>query len=392
MNRRTLLTGLSAATLLTAGARPGRADLLDDDSFESFGEEIDKEFEAFDARMDARFAAMDRAIDQAFKAMKRDLQKRWGEAAKMPSKHTWVGYTDDRGRRVIVDYEDGTITVEAQETTDRDALKRTLNETLGASSRELDQQDVVGDYVDRKAREAGDKAVSGGGQKAASREAELGRLADKDAEPDFDTRTVTDSKGRQHKVGRVTIPMLPDHKRLSAERVAPLAKAYAGKYMVDTALLLSIMKNESSFNPRAQSHIPAFGLMQIVPATGGRDAYKFVKGKDRAPSPEYLFEPEQNVELGSAYLHILMARYLEPVRDRESREYCAIAAYNTGAGNVAKTFTGDTNVSAAARQINRMNPQQVYHRLRADLPYAETKHYLKRVVRDRRRYRDMGPG
>jgi membrane-bound lytic murein transglycosylase C len=56
-----------------------------------------------------------------------------------------------------------------------------------------------------------------------------------------------------------------------------------------------------------------------------------------------------------------------------------IAAYNTGAGNVARAFTGTTSVTKAARKINQMTPFQVYNHLLRNLPHNETKDYLKRV-------------
>jgi membrane-bound lytic murein transglycosylase C len=59
--------------------------------------------------------------------------------------------------------------------------------------------------------------------------------------------------------------------------------------------------------------------------------------------------------------------------------YCTIAAYNTGAGNVAKSFVGSYDTKAAAKIINTMKPQQVYEYLMENLPYRETKLYLQKV-------------
>ena len=41
--------------------------------------------------------------------------------------------------------------------------------------------------------------------------------------------------------------------------------------------------------------------MQLVPTSGGREAYRKAKGQDVAPSRDYLFDPANNVELGTAY-------------------------------------------------------------------------------------------
>ena len=58
-----------------------------------------------------------------------------------------------------------------------------------------------------------------------------------------------------------------------------------------------------------------------------------------------------------------------------------IAAYNTGAGNVAKAFNKDRtrNIRKAAEVINTMEPNEVYQQLLESLPYDETKLYLKKV-------------
>ena len=64
-----------------------------------------------------------------------------------------------------------------------------------------------------------------------------------------------------------------------------------------------------------------------------------------------------------------------------SRRYCAIAAYNTGAGNVAKAFNlnRSTNINKAVALINQLDSEGVYAQLINNLPYDETKKYLQKV-------------
>jgi membrane-bound lytic murein transglycosylase C len=140
------------------------------------------------------------------------------------------------------------------------------------------------------------------------------------------------------------------------------------------------MLSDSSFNPMARCYIPAFGLMQIVPRSAGIDAYKYLYKKKKLVSSSYLYSANNNIEMGSAYLHILYFRYLKKIKDPQSRLYCAITAYNTGAGNVAKAFIGNTNIGRAAKTINKKSSDEVYKTLMRKLPYNETKKYLKKVT------------
>ena len=149
---------------------------------------------------------------------------------------------------------------------------------------------------------------------------------------------------------------------------------------MDPALVFAVVQTESNFNPRARSSAPAYGLMQLVPSSGARAAYAFLFGKDEVVSADYLYHPPNNVLLGTGYLRLLMSRDFKDVRENSSRTYCAIAAYNTGPANVAKTFTGKRNIPEAVQVINSMTAEQVFSRLRSSLPYEETRVYVRTVT------------
>ncbi|MEC8227853.1 MAG: transglycosylase SLT domain-containing protein, partial [Pseudomonadota bacterium] len=101
---------------------------------------------------------------------------------------------------------------------------------------------------------------------------------------------------------------------------------------------------------------------------------------------------QQNVEAGSAYLHILNSRYLRKIDDPMSRLYCAIAAYNTGVGNVAKAFNNGQSggmSDAVVAKINAMSPDAVYDFLKVNLPYEETRRYLVKVKSRMEKYQNI---
>ncbi|MFZ5637528.1 MAG: transglycosylase SLT domain-containing protein [Pseudomonadota bacterium] len=99
----------------------------------------------------------------------------------------------------------------------------------------------------------------------------------------------------------------------------------AAKHRIDPTWVAAEIRAESVFNPKARSHADARGLMQVLPSTGAGLA-------KRLGLPwrggESLYEPEFNIQLGTAYL-----RELE---DKYGMAYVAIAAYNAGPGPVAR--------------------------------------------------------
>ncbi|MCL1059513.1 transglycosylase SLT domain-containing protein [Shewanella gelidimarina] len=167
----------------------------------------------------------------------------------------------------------------------------------------------------------------------------------------------------------------------------------ASDHQQELALLLAISHAESSFNPQAKSHIPAFGLMQIVPRSAGMDVANKLLKQSAAPTANELYQPETNILYGAGYLSILSDRYLKGIKDPKSQKYCVIAAYNTGAGNVAKAFNGGNsrNVKQALVKINAMSSEQVYQTLLKRLPYSETKKYLKKVRKLEEQYHSKLP-
>lgn len=104
---------------------------------------------------------------------------------------------------------------------------------------------------------------------------------------------------------------------------------------VDPTLVAALIEVESNWDPRAESHKGARGLMQLLPDTA------------RAYGVDDLFDPASNLEAGVRHLRRLLDRYDDP--------HLALAAYNAGEGRVA--------------------------RFRGVPPFEETREYVRRVAR-----------
>ncbi|MBM3570173.1 MAG: DUF3393 domain-containing protein [Alphaproteobacteria bacterium] len=388
MRRRSVLgalVGLAAAPALAQGSLESLDKALD-----QLEKSLDKSFDKLEKDLDAYFAKLEKDLEATFAEFEKDLDRNWGQSKRISTAKQWVGYSDQLQTRVTVDYEKGEVTLESTRSDlDQGQLQTELRRLLEADDRVLNDRDEIAKRMKRKMDTGGlatppAKPVPPQQQ----RRQEIGALTEPARSPQFTTERINDGQGRPVEVKRLTVPFNANAERLNAERLRQPVEHYADQYKLPRALVLSIIKNESAFNPRAQSPIPAFGLMQLVPSSAGKDVWLFLNKKPGMPTPEYLFRPLENVEMGATYLHLLNSRYLEGIQNQQSRLYCVISAYNTGAGNVARSFVGSTNVDAAERQINRMQPEQVYDHLIQRLPHDETRQYLRKVRRDMETFRD----
>jgi membrane-bound lytic murein transglycosylase C len=310
-----------------------------------------------------------------------NVGKTWGKKeVQLPERKKYVKYTQNYKSRAIVDFDAGEILVESLDDQDpQRSLKNAVITTL------LTPQDPrsVDLFSDKEIVLTDDKEPYLLGL-VLDQENKLIRTPT-DAEPfaayllekKFRTRAV-DQDGIKKTVHYVTMPMVSNLPVKQAEKYRTLVHQFAEQYDISPSLVFAVIRTESNFNPYAVSSAPAYGLMQLVPTSGGREAYRKAKGQDVIPSRDYLFDPENNVELGTAFLNVLMFNQLEAIDHNVSREYCVIAAYNTGAGNVFRTFSRDR--TTAVNQINSLQPAGVYDQLRQSLPYEETRRYLEKVT------------
>ncbi|MGB1062442.1 MAG: transglycosylase SLT domain-containing protein, partial [Ketobacter sp.] len=83
---------------------------------------------------------------------------------------------------------------------------------------------------------------------------------------------------------------LPDNRiRKKVVEYRPEVSKNAQRFALSSDVMMAIIHTESHFNPLARSHIPAFGLMQIVPSTAGRDATRKLYKKPSLLSAQYLY-------------------------------------------------------------------------------------------------------
>ena len=127
--------------------------------------------------------------------------------------------------------------------------------------------------------------------------------------------------------------------------------------------MAAVIREESSYYPKAMSRAGARGLMQLMPTTAGVMARH--RGLDF--SDDLLEDPRANLELGTAFLAGLLKEFGDP--------RLALAAYNAGPNRVRQWLkTRKTaDVEAFVEQI----------------PFDETRLYVKRVMLSWEEYRRL---
>jgi len=343
-----------------------------------------------------RYAANPEALERDIQRLQRETARLiegfrkavggvWGEEEiKEPTPREYVKYTQNYLSRASVDFDRGEITVE---TLDREDPLKSLRAAIVTTLLTPDDPRAVDIYSARTVEPGkmpflhGEVVDHQGTNIRWSWRA--GVFADYLIKNGLRTRRITTGDGTKE-IRYVVIPMVKDHQEVRALKYRPLVERLARDFSVSPNLVYAIIKTESDFNPYAVSHVPAFGLMQVVPATAGQDVHRFLKGADGLPSRGFLMVPENNIQYGTAYLHLLQSRYLNDIRDPVSREYCVIAAYNAGAGNVLRAF--DTDRERAPDRINALAPLRVLEILKTGLPTGEARRYLTKVMDAKRQF------
>lgn len=321
---------------------------------------------------------IDRLVRNQLQELVSFLARKWGDE-KTASPQEFVKYSDDFETRAIVNFETRLVRVESL-SDDRALLQRAIVTTLLTPDRP-DQVDLLTD-----------QPIQGGGQPflyplVRDHQGQLVQFEWRATQ--YAQHLVTNQRQTLNTRGQprryfVEFALSDQLDRQQQTKFADSVRRYSRTYSIRPDLIYAIMEAESSFNPYAMSHIPAYGLMQIVPTTAGRDAHELIYKRPGTPTRDYLFVPDNNIQMGVGYLSILDTRYLVRVNNPQSREYCVIAGYNTGSGNVLRAFDNDR--SRAFEQINRMQPQQVYQHLVRHLPFAETRRYMQKVTEFQRKY------
>lgn len=337
----------------------------EDKAWQQYQRSADKAWREQDQTIEARFDAFEQEQRRQWQRLKAAVEKKWDGFIRSTPKQ-WVDYDPSLDVRTKVDFEKGIVDITAvvpQQAGDpktqgiekitRQAIR--LFSSDNPSGKEL----LKGQVKDQR----GEIITSQSARHYI--EQEIVPTAHVAQQPyrakDGVPRIKVNAK----------IHLVPDHIRIRAQKYLPVVRRQARRFDIAPQLILAVIHTESYFNPLAKSECGALGLMQLIPRYGAREAYRFIFHQDKVLSPAYLYNTENNIELGSAYLHLLKNNYFRQVGDVFKRRCLVVCAYNWGPTAIKKRIM-------QKYAIGTMSREALYAMLRNQTP-EETGNYLKQV-------------
>ncbi len=375
--RKTISICLAAALILTVAMASGQKDEFEDEQrLQQEQWEVNaKEGRSLFLEAEQEWGRMLREQQEAWEQMVVEVNRIWLDRLTTTNKE-WVDYSDQYSTRSYVNFEKG------------DIILATMIKASEARITELSKERIRGQLA---------KILSS--DNPSGRAILAGQITDNQGEPV--TQETLDlylnrevfpriSKYREPIVGKDNVPrykvsvpikMIPNHTMVRAEPYIPEVRRQAQRFRLRPELVMAVIHTESYFDPLARSHVPAYGLMQLVPIYGAREAYQYVHGQDRILSASYLYQPMNNIELGSAYLNLLIYKYFATESNPLKNLYLSVCGYNWGPSAINRKI-------ASRYPTSSMSPERLYQLLRQSSP-QETSDYLQRVTQRIKMYQPL---
>ncbi|NOR46046.1 MAG: DUF3393 domain-containing protein [Candidatus Delongbacteria bacterium] len=366
-------------------------------------EDVGKWKQEVDAEMDAYQERVEKERKE-WKEYVNKVRGQWGEYTGSTPK-AWAEYSNDLKALSVVDFENNYIEISTIVDTDNRTkseaqIQKRFEEMLAAKEEGSNRKLLTGQIkfeqkanfikptkkkiiVDRPKDKKVYKAVTQENQKKFVKETVKKKLK---------KEVIIGDDGRARTKYTVTLEMVPNSIQIRAKKYMDLIQKYSKKYDLDPALVMALIHTESAFNPKAFSRRPdgtpmACGLMQIIPSQAGRDAHKALFGKDKIVKPEYLFDPEKNLAMGTWYIRWLTKWWNRIEKKKHGKassviknEYFTISSYNQGIGTIL-------NKAYKPRRLNEKSDSETYSILTTDRAIPqEGRHYLERVNRRKKLY------
>ena len=304
----------------------------------TFGEDSQKDsWQEYQAATLSSWSQRHDVQTQDWNRYRNELAEKWGLETKLPEKKIYTEYFGNNQLRVRIDFENGKLLIESLSPATSLGVSQALPR---AQTQAIIQKMIKKGVIDLK---------------------ELPATLNWNTQSDV----ITGGDGEKRTRQTYQMNLAPLHRLVRVARYWPLVQKWAKYYDVDPAFILAVIERESAFNPRARSWVPAFGLMQIVPRYAGREVLH------KTPSEEYLYDPDHNIQVGTAYLKLLNEQHFDDVQAGDMKRYLVTCSYNWGPHRIKKA------IQRGRLDLNQA-PEPVFQNLLEVVP-PETRGYLRGV-------------
>ena len=338
-------------------------------------QELSKEGDDLFMETEQEWNRMLREQQEAWDRMVAEIDRIWLDSL-TTTKKEWVDYSDQYSTRSYVNFQKGDMVlatmIRTSQTRIADLSKERIRRQMAkviSSNNPSGRAILAGQIADNRGQPVTQQT--------------LDRYLNEEVIPQLrrDPQPTVGKDGVARYKLSVPIKMVPNHTMVRARPYIPEVSSQARRFRLRPELVMAVIHTESYFDPMARSHVPAYGLMQLVPIYGGREAYKYVYGRDRVLPANYLYQPTNNIELGTAYLNLLIYKHFAAETNPVKNLYLSVCGYNWGPTSIQRKII-------RRYPTHNMTPEQLYQVLRQRTP-RETRDYLQRVTQRMGMYQSL---
>ncbi|MDM8535905.1 transglycosylase SLT domain-containing protein [Desulfobacterales bacterium HSG17] len=307
-------------------------------------------------------------------SLKERIEKKW-DAVKLSNVSTWIDYSPTLDTRSEINFVKGKVTIETIIPVKDENIKKTGEKQIAEQVKKVFLSGVRLESLVLK-----DQLQTQDGEVVTAENLDTFIIKEILPKIKIEKTGFIPKDNIQRVKASSQVNLVPKHAKIRAGQYSSLVIKYSKKYDLSPQLMLALIHKESHFNPFAKSYDGALGLMQLMPEYGAKEAYMFLYKKDIYLPESYFYDPENNIELGTAYFHLLKTRYFNKIKNKLKRQYLSICAYNWGPTRVTRLIK--------KHNIKKMNSRQLYKLLKNNTP-EETRKYLENIFILSKKYKKM---
>lgn len=150
--------------------------------------------------------------------------------------------------------------------------------------------------------------------------------------------------------------LISDRVQKKINKYEAIVKKYSKRYGFDWRLIMAQIRQESSYNEKARSHVGAKGLMQIMPGTATEIRSEL--------DIEYIYlNPRENIAAGIFHLY-KQYNHLKDIKNPFDRMNMTLAAYNSGLGRIRDArqiarvlYNNDQRWEFVSKALEKLTPE-----------------------------------